>query len=298
MSVSPRWLYAKLVVVALLWGGTYVAGRQLADSLPFLVASALRYGVAALSLLVLLLAVEGGLPRLTRWQWRRVTVLGATGVFAYSAFFFSALSQIPASRAALIMATNPAWTALGAWAFLGDRWRPQQAVGVFIAVAGTWIVITRGDVTALVGALGAGEWLSLAAAFSWSTYTLLGRRLLVTGERPPSSLAATAMATLIGGAGLVLASLFQWPQVRWDGLGLIDLWAALYMGVLATALAFVWCYDGVKAIGAARTAVFNNLVPAFAVILAAVLLGEAIETSMLLGGLVTIAGVWLTNKEA
>lgn len=292
-----RGLYAKLLAVALLWGGTYIAGRQLAHTLPFLVASALRYGVAALTLLALLFWIEGRLPRLSRWQWGRVALLGATGVFAYSAFFFAALGMIPASRAALIMATNPAWIALGAALFMGARLRPRQVAGIAIAVAGTWIVITRGEVAALAGAVGAGELLSLGAAFSWTAYTLIGRGLFAAGAAP-SSLAATTLAALIGGAGLLLAAPLQWSQVEWGGLGWADAWAGLYMGVLATALAFVWFYDGVKAIGAARAAVFNNLVPAFAVLLAALLLGEAVEPSMVVGGIVTITGVWLTNKEA
>jgi len=298
MPAARSALYLKLVAVAGLWGGTYIAGRQLADSLPFLVAAALRYGVAALALLALLLWTEGRLPRLERWQWRRVVLLGATGVFAYSAFFFAALGQIPASRAALIMATNPAWTALAAWAFFGARLRPVQALGVAVALCGTWIVISRGQLGALAGAVSAGDALSLAAAFSWTAYTLWGRRLLAAGEQPPSTLAATTLAACVGGGALLLASSWQWPHADFAALGWADVAAALYLGVPATALAFVWYYDGVKALGAARTAVFNNLVPACAVGLAALLLAEPIETSMLVGGLVTIAGVWLTNKEA
>lgn len=298
LSPAPRGLYLKLVLVALLWGGTYIAGRQLAATLPFMVAAALRYAVAAVALLGFLLWREGRLPRLDAWQWRRVAALGASGVFAYSAFFFAALGQIPASRAALIMATNPAWTALGAWLLMGARLRPVQGLGMTLALAGTWIVISGGSLASLAAHIGAGEALSLAAALSWAAYTLLGRGLLVRGAAPPSPLAATALAAAVGGVALVAASLLQAPQIQWAALAWPDAAAALYLGVLATALAFVWYYDAVKAIGAARTAVFNNLVPVCAVLLAALLLAEPLDAPMLLGGLVTIAGVWLTNKEA
>lgn len=298
MNTTPRGLYLKLTLVALLWGGIYIAGRQLAATLPVMVAAALRYAVAAVALLVFMFWREGRVPRLDAWQWRRVALLGATGVFAYSGFFFAALAQIPASRVALIIATNPAWTALGAWLLMRARLRPLQGVGVALALAGSAVVISGGSLAGLGDRVSVGDAMSLAAAISWAAYTLLGRDLLVRGAEPPSPLAVTALAAAVGGVALVLASLPQWPLVRLEALNWGAAVAALYVGVFGTALAFVWYYDAVRAIGAARTAVFNNLVPVCAVLLAALLLAEPIEAPMVLGGLVTIAGVWLTNKES
>lgn len=76
------------------------------------------------------------------------------------------------------------------------------------------------------------------------------------------------------------------------------MWAAIgYLGVFGTVIGFVWYYEGVKAIGPSRTAVFNNLVPVFGIVLAAGLLGESVLASMLVGGAVTIAGVVMTNRQ-
>ncbi|HEX4917841.1 MAG TPA: DMT family transporter, partial [Limnobacter sp.] len=73
--------------------------------------------------------------------------------------------------------------------------------------------------------------------------------------------------------------------------------ALLYLGAFGTVVAFVWYYEGVRAVGPSRTAVFTNLVPVFGVVLAAVMLGESILLSMLIGGAVTVAGVMLTNRR-
>lgn len=62
------------------------------------------------------------------------------------------------------------------------------------------------------------------------------------------------------------------------------------MGSFGTAVACVWFHEGVKALGAARAAVFTNLVPVFGVLLAVLLLGEPLLASMVVGGLVTLAG--------
>ena len=73
-------------------------------------------------------------------------------------------------------------------------------------------------------------------------------------------------------------------------------WLSLaFMGVLGTAVAFVWFYDGVRAIGPARTAVFINLVPVVAITLGVLLLGEALHWSMLTGGALVVAGVFIIN---
>jgi drug/metabolite transporter (DMT)-like permease len=74
--------------------------------------------------------------------------------------------------------------------------------------------------------------------------------------------------------------------------------AVLYLALLGTVAAFIWYLEGVRAIGGPRTAVFINLVPVFGVAFAAVLLGEPILPSMVLGGAMVIAGVMLTNRPA
>ena len=70
----------------------------------------------------------------------------------------------------------------------------------------------------------------------------------------------------------------------------------LYLGVLGTALAFVWYYMSVKKVGASVTSIFNNLVPVFGVAISVALLGETLLPSMLIGGAIAIAGVMMVSR--
>ena len=70
----------------------------------------------------------------------------------------------------------------------------------------------------------------------------------------------------------------------------------LYLGVLGTALAFVWYYMSVKKVGASSASIFNNLVPVFGVAISVVLLGETLLPSMLIGGAIAIAGVMMVSR--
>lgn len=292
---APLSLYVKLVLTAALWGGQFIAGRVVAQVLPHFTASVLRFGVAAVVLLVLVRMREGGLPRLDARQWLAMIVLGATGVSLYNAFFFAALEHVPAGRASLIMALNPVGTALGAWLLFRERMSPLRCVGIVLSLIGAAVVIGRGDPLALLsGALGAGELMLFVCVLSWVAYTLTGR--VVLGR--VSVLATTAYAALVGTAMLAVGAAFELPQVRFDALSPSDWGAVVYLGVLGTVVAFLWYNEGVLRLGPARAAVFINFVPVFGVVFSAILLAEPVLPSMIVGGALVIIGVSLTNRAS
>jgi drug/metabolite transporter (DMT)-like permease len=237
--------------------------------------------------------LEGGLPRLTRRQLLGTVLLGATGILAYNLFFLGALARLPASRTSLIIALNPVVTISVASLLLGERMNARRWLGVAVALLGVWIVVSRGDVLGSVGgAVGIGELLMFGGVCSWAAYTLIGRRVL-EGLSP---LAATTYASLWGTAMLATVAA---PQL--SGLSVADLTgpvvlSVLYLGVLGTAVAFVWYYQAVQRLGAARTVIFNNLVPVFGASFGVLLLGEPLLPSMLLGGAIAVAGVMLVSR--
>ncbi|MBK6334474.1 MAG: DMT family transporter [Betaproteobacteria bacterium] len=292
-------VYGKLVLVALIWGGTFIAGRIVAAEVAPASAALWRYVIASVAVLVAHALLEGRLPPLSARQWLGVTLLGATGVAAYNLCFMIGLQTVPASRASLIVALNPAVTYVGAMLLFGERTSPVRGLGVLLALAGAAVVIGHGNPLALFsGGVGTGDAIVFGCVLSWSTYTLIGKRILV-GLSP---LAATAYASL---TGTVLLALVAWwlPAPMSSGIAppvaSVRAWLAfVFLGVFGTAIAFVWFYDGVRALGPARASVFINLVPVAAVLLGFALLNESLEWSMLAGGLLVVCGVWLINRPA
>ena len=286
-------VYARLALCALCWGGTFIAGRVLAQGMPQLTAAAARYLVACACLVAVARRVEGGLPRLTRSQALATALLGLTGVFLYNLFFFAALARLQAGRTALVIALNPVVTALAMALLLRQPLVPLRWAGIAVALAGTAVVVSRGDLRTLAGgSAGAGEALMFCGVCAWAVYTIVGQRAL----RGLTPIAATTYASLWGGAMLAMGAATE--ASRWSGAMLTWTHAAAvgYLGAFGTAAAFVWYYQGVQAIGASRAAVFTNLVPVFGVALAALLLGEPVTGPMLAGGALVVAGVALTNR--
>jgi drug/metabolite transporter (DMT)-like permease len=292
---SSYLVYLKLVGVAAIWGGTFIAARIVALAMPPELGAVGRFGIATVGFLAVAVTLEGGLPRLTRNQTLGTMALGFTGIFLYNVGFFNALTVLPANRTALFVSLNPIVTLIGAYLFLHERLSPLRLLGIALALIGVTIVITRGELASLSdGSFGRGEAFMMLAVVSWATYTLIGRVVM----RGLSIFAATTYAALWGTALLALNLIAHWPPIPPAALT-ISTWAALlYLGLIGTVVAFIWYAQGVNAVGAARAAVFTNLVPVFAVIQAALILNEPILPSMVIGGAIAICGVLLANKPS
>lgn len=278
-----------------MWGGTWIAGRVVAQELSApLAVAALRFLLAALLMAGVALYAEGGIqvPQGAR-EWGLIWGLGFFGIFLYGLCFFFGLRHIPAGRGALVVALNPVVIVIAAWLTGKEGMTPRKALGSIIALAGCLTVIGNGDPLALLhGSVGLGELLILGCVASWTAYTFIGWR----ATRTFTPIATTLYASLSGAVLLGLAALLQ---------GDIDLaawswrvWASLlFLAIFGTAIAYTWFTDAVHRIGAGQAAVFINLVPVFAVLQAAILLDERLGLPVLAGGLLVIAGVWLTTLK-
>jgi drug/metabolite transporter (DMT)-like permease len=290
---SRTGVYVRLALVAVIWGSTFIAGRIVSAEMSAPVAAFGRFLIATLALVILLLIQEHGFPRLSLGQWMKFTLLGAIGVAAYSLLFMFGLQTVTASRGALIMALVPAATMLGGALFLHEPLTKGRVLGVALALLGVAVELGDGNPLKLVtGPIGYGEAAMFGCVLAWSAYTLLGKRIMGEGMSP---LAATTCSAITGTAilfiGCTVAGDLALPHADWKG------WLALaYMGILGTAIAYIWFFDGVKVIGPARSAVFINLVPVVAITLGVVLLGEKLDLAMVGGAALVVGGVWIINR--
>ena len=289
--------HLRLIGMAVLWGASWPAGRIIAQSMPPLAGACLRFLLAAMVLLPWLYTT-GGMGQLKNWssqRWLGMTAAGATGVFGYAAFFLSGLQHLPAGKAALVITLNPVMTLLiAAWLFK-ERLNTLIALGMGLAVIGAVVVLSHGKPFELLhGTLGVGELLILGCVVCWVLYTLIGRWML-TGV---DALSTTAVTSTIGAIFLLIASLaVEGPSSFIEAVhsGSTAWIALLFLAFGATALAYAWYFDGVKALGAGAASGYITLVPLFGVLIATLMLGETIDTPMLLGGAMAITGTAIMN---
>lgn len=286
-------IYIKLVLTAVFWGGTFVAGRIVAREMTPLSAAFLRFLVASACLGIFVLKAHGKIPPLRRDQVLSVAFLGLTGVFAYNALFFSGLKTVTASRASLIIATQPAFIALLSAFIFKERLHFLRVAGIALSISGALVVISRGHPGMLFrGAVGVGDLYIFGCVVSWVAYSLMGK---VAMQRM-SPLVAVTHSCAVGTVFLLVPALLEGlaadlathTAAAWTGI--------FYLGFFGSALGFNWYYEGIKAIGPSRAGVFINLVPVSAITLAFLLLNETVDFSLVSGVVLVSTGIYLTNR--
>ena len=287
-------VYLKLLLMAMFWGGTFIAGRLLAGQVQPFAAAFLRFAIASATLSIITLRTCGKIPPVQRNQWLPLLMLGCSGIFAYNAMFFKGLQLIEAGRAAVIIANNPIVIALFAALLLGEKLNLNKIIGILLSVFGAIVVITHGHPERLLSeGIGRGEWYIFGCVASWVIYSLVGR----VAMRGFSPLVAVTYSSLIGTLLLFPAALVE-GLFRQIGSYHLSAWGSLlYLGLCGTVLGFVWYYQGIQKIGSTRAGQFINFVPVSAVLLSVWLLDEPLTGSLLIGLLLVSGGVYLANRK-
>lgn len=287
-------IYVKLILTAMFWGGTFVAGKLAAQNVGAFSIGFLRFTIASALLLLLTWRIEGRLPALKKSQIVPIILLGLIGISLYNVMFYKGLKIIEASRAALIIATCPIFITIFSAAFLKEKITALKALGIVISVCGAMVVISQGDVSRIVGeGLGRGELYILCCVLSWATYSLIGKGVM----KELSPLAAVSYSSVVGTVGLLIPACFEgllWNIAHQSGR---DWLCISYLGVFGTVIGFVWYYQGVERLGPTKAGLFINFVPIFAILCAFVILREQVTLSLAIGAVLVISGVYLTNRK-
>ena len=287
--------YVKLLLMAVFWGGTFIAGRVIGSDVEPFSAAFVRFVFASVMLLLLTWRVEGRLPPIRREQMIPIILLGMTGVFAYNAFFFKGLQTVSAGRASVIVATNPILITILSALLFKERLTLTKATGILISVTGAIFVISRGNPSdVLTGTLGWGELFTFGCVLSWVSYSLIGKAVMAD----LSPLVSVAYSSVAGTVALLFPAYLEGVTRDINHYPISSWLALLYLAFFGTVLGFQWYYQGIKAIGPSKASIFINFVPISAVVLAFLVLGEPVTPSLVAGVILVSTGVYLTNTTS
>jgi drug/metabolite transporter (DMT)-like permease len=276
------------------WAANFIVVKDAIDSLPPVAFTMLRYALAAATLLAILRWTEGDV-RLPRPDVVRILVLGGLGFGVYQILWTTGLQFIPAGDSALIIASTPVLVAVLAVVIGADTLTPMKFAGAVLSFLGVVVVIAAG-VGITLGSSALGSALTLAAACCWAAYTAFAAPIL----RRHSPLVLTTWAT-VGGVLVLIPfgtlQLFAPGAARPADSGetVSVVLAIVYSGVLAAALANIIVFNGVMLLGPTRVITLQSFVPAMAVVMAFIFLGEPIRPAQVIGGLIIVLGVAMTR---
>jgi drug/metabolite transporter (DMT)-like permease len=280
-----------ILLVMLTWGANVVAVKAVLADMPPILFAFVRFGTAFLVLLAVLRWREGsvGLPRRDILP---LLLLGLAGFGLYQDLWATALGRTTASNSALITAATPVSTMLIAAAVGSDTLSRGKVLGALIGFTGVVAVVGATHGFGFTGA-SAGDLMTLCATICWACYVAFGAPVLMRH----SPLRTATWAIGFGCLGMLpfaawQASTFDLSRIHASTVGLF-----LFCALLAAAAANVVMFEAVKVLGPTRAMLFQFLVPAFAVALAALFLGEAIVVGQLAGGVVIVLGILVARSR-
>ena len=286
-STRP-WL-GDFLLLAAIWGSSFLFMRIGAAELGALPTAAMRVAIASLFLWPLLR--WRGQTALLRQHWRPLLFVGVLNSGIPFALFAFAVMHISTGLSAILNATVPLFGALVAWLWLRDRPSLSRSLGLVIGFGGI-VLLAGGQVGFKPDASGLSPlWAVLACLCATTCYALAAS--FTQRHIPPLPSLVTATGSQIG-AALVLAL----PALWWrpDHLPGLKAWAALVMlGVLCSGVAYILYFRLIERAGPARALTVTYLVPVFAVAYGVLLLGESVTLWMLLCGAIVLVGTSLAS---
>ena len=278
-----------LFIMAVIWGVNFSVVKYATHIFDPVAFTGLRVGTAALFLVAV--AASSERAPITRRDTVSLLLLGVLGNGLYQLFFVHGLARTRAGNAALIIGAAPAFIALAA-RFRGmERVKGMTLVGIGLSVLGVAFVIIGSAGSSTGSATLLGTVLVFCGVLCWSAFTI-GLQPYATRIKV-FQLSAT---TMVGGAiPLLIASAPYLWSMNWGAVGMGGWLALLYSSVVSMGIAYYFWYRGLRVLGPTRTAVYANLQPIIALIVAWIFLSETPTIFQGVGAATIVAGVFLTR---
>ena len=283
--------YVLLLLTTLFWGGNAVAGKLAIGHVSPMLLNTMRWGMAAVVLVVI------GLPRLRR-DWRVVRRnlpllfgLGMVGLTMFNAALYAALHFTTAINVSIEQAGLPMFIFAANFLLYRIGISPGQIIGFTLSLVGVALTATHGDLTRLAQLdVNVGDALMLVAVIVYAGYTIgLRYKPAIHWQ---SLLLVLIVSAFVSSLPFTAWELYAGSMVLPDARGwMLASYAALFPSILSQ----LFYIMGVEMIGANRAGLFINMVPIFGTMLSILIIGEAFHLYHAAALVLVLGGIWLAE---
>ena len=274
-----------LLVLAALWGASFIFMRIAAPELGPFVLGFLRAAIAALFLLPFML-LRAGITELRR-HWKKLALVGILN--SAIPFFLLAFATLSLSGgfASIVNATAPLWAAVIAWIWFSEKLGGSRTVGLIIGFAGVVVLVWN-----KAGINFPGVFLAVLAAMSAAFFYGLGANFTKRYMQGINTLVVAAGSMVAAAIVLLPGAIVYWP----GGPVSTQAWVAIsIMGIASTGIAYVLYFRLIVNVGPAKAITVTYLVPGFAVIWGAMFIDEKLTMNMIIGCAIILTGTALAT---
>ncbi len=279
------------VFTVIIWGTTFISTKILLEDFKPLEILIFRF---IMGFLALAAVNPRRLKNTTLRQEAVFMAAGLCGICLYYLLENIALTYTMASNVGVIISVAPFFTAISAhlWMKTEEKLQIRFFLGFAVAMAGIFLISFNGAKLSLNPA---GDLLALLAAFVWSCYSILTKKIGSFGY----PVILTTRRTFFYGILFMLPALFfmDFKPDLWSFADLSYLFHIFYLGLGASALCFVTWNFAVKVLGAVKTSVYIYMVPVITVVTSFLILKEKITPLSGTGTLLTLAGLFISEYK-
>jgi drug/metabolite transporter (DMT)-like permease len=277
------------------WAASFIATKTALNNIPPLTVVTLRLTISSLCFLIWL-AVRGKKIPFHGAGWLgRLFVLSLFGTGLHYGLQTIGINYTTASNASLYAVTGPISITLIAALFLGERITLKKGLGITCALFGVLMVMGLDTLLSfeLKGRL-LGDLLVFTSIFMWGVFTVMGKNM----TRQMNALDLTALVTFMGTLYMIPAG---WLESKQQSFTLSSIspeaWGAVaFLGITCSFLATLLYFFALERTESQKVGVYLYTIPPMTYIIAALYLGETIGINLILGSLVVLAGVALTER--
>ena len=280
---------ALLLLMAIIWGVNFSIVKFATGVMSPLAFTGLRVILAAAVLLALAFVRGGRFP--SRRDIFSLIGLGMLGNGIYQLFFVEGVARTKVGNAALIVAATPALIAITSRVGGVERVNRKVMAGIALSLAGVALVVLGSARAASGTATFLGTVLVFCGTLCWTAFTVM----LQPFARRLDPIQLSAFTMLGGTIPLVLVTSNAIYATEWSRMGLPAWSAVFYASVISMGVAYLFWYRGLRVLGPTRTAVYSNLQPVIAIIVAWIFLHESPTIWQGVGTGTIMTGLFLTR---
>jgi drug/metabolite transporter (DMT)-like permease len=282
-------IYIILAIQLLFASATHIAAKAVAGNVDALTLTLLRNGIAVIGFYAILLIRRIDI-HVKKENWYSIFQLGFLIVLNQYLYLYG-MKYTTAANGALLYALTPIFVLLLSRFFSHEKITLQKSMGIALACIGVTIVIFERGIS-ISDEYAFGNIIVLFAVLTYALFTLRGKPLV----QKFGTLPIAASANFSGVLMLLPFAIYPAVTFPYGQLQAIDWMGILYLGIGTSIIGYLLWYYALRRIDASKLAVFANGQPIVASILSVIFLGASITPQFVVGGVITLAGVIITQR--
>lgn len=287
-----RLAYIQLTLSMCLVGINIAIGKVITQSVPVFLFSDIRFIIALLVLVPMMINQQVTKFKLTGKEWLYLFLQSIFGVFLFSIFMLYGVRHTSAISAGIITSTTPACIALIAFFFLREKLSIIKSISLVLAVSGISLITLHGGDNAVNASGILGNIFILLAVISEALFTILAKPL-------STKLTPIQMATAVNSFGFIMFIPFSIREVLTTSLQIgPKTWVLIiYYSLTASVISFILWYRGISKVPANIAGLFTVFMPISSAVIGVLFLHEDLTLTRTMGMILAIAAILIGVRK-